>query len=759
MTRRKSARAASIVVTLALAGCPAPSATDDATAIDAQAGDAGSDDASLDAAAGLIVTIGAPTIGYLDEETCVDLWVSRPTARVSVLWGDGARTDDAGARACHVYAAPGTVRLGAIAEDDGLRAEATRTLLVVPRPSDPRPTASATIAYDGAHDRVWVVNPDHDTVAVLRVAGSTISLERELAACDHPRTLSTDGARVLVACQDSSEIAAFDAASLAWITTFPVDRSIPGVRPFGVVHDPRGGYAYVALQDTGEIAIIDRFLVPIGRLAVGPDLRNVAVNADGDLLVTAWRGSSEGAAVHLVDVRDPLRPRLVGTTTLAVQTGLDSDTDNDGVPSFLSQVVFSPDGTHALIPALKANVVAGLARTGLPLTSQTTARGILVELALGAVGAPAIEVARFPFDDLDAASAVVFSPEGARTYTALRGSGSIVANDPFSFDMVGSIGDAGITPEGLALSPDGRLLFVQDTLGRTVRVFDVSVMPIPTVVTEVRTAAGEPLAPDVLAGAIVFNRARDPRMSRTSYLSCASCHLDGEGDNLVWDFTQRGEGLRNTISLAGRAGTAHGPLHWSANFDEVQDFEGDIRNGQGGTGFLPDAIWASGTHMQSLGDPKAGLSVELDQLAAYVASLSRWGVSPHRRPGDAAWEARRARGEALFRDARTGCAECHAGPRFTDSTFITGRTPLLHDVGTLRPTSGQRLGGALPGLDTPTLRGLWRTAPYLHDGSAATLREVLTTRNTGDRHGTTSTLTPDELDDLEAYVLTLDDLE
>jgi cytochrome c peroxidase len=163
--------------------------------------------------------------------------------------------------------------------------------------------------------------------------------------------------------------------------------------------------------------------------------------------------------------------------------------------------------------------------------------------------------------------------------------------------------------------------------------------------------------------------------------------------------------------------------------------------------------------MQSLGDPKAGLSVELDQLAAYVASLSRWGVSPHRRPGDAAWEARRARGEALFRDARTGCAECHAGPRFTDSTFITGRTPLLHDVGTLRPTSGQRLGGALPGLDTPTLRGLWRTAPYLHDGSAATLREVLTTRNTGDRHGTTSTLTPDELDDLEAYVLTLDDLE
>ena len=48
---------------------------------------------------------------------------------------------------------------------------------------------------------------------------------------------------------------------------------------------------------------------------------------------------------------------------------------------------------------------------------------------------------------------------------------------------------------------------------------------------------------------------------------------------------------------------------------------------------------------------------------------------------------------------------------------------MLHDVGTLTAGSGMRLGGALPGLDTPGLRGLWATAPYLHDGSAATLRE------------------------------------
>ncbi len=713
-------------------------------------------DTASDARAAFTVTLAAPRLGYLDEDTCVDLVVSRASASIEMVWGDGEResatvSSEGGARACHAFVLPGAILVGAIAMDAGERAEATRTILVVPRPSDPAPTSSSTIAYDPGRSRVWVVNPDHGTIAVLAHEGTSVMLEREITTCAAPRTVSVLGAHALVACQGDARVVRLDAESLAIAGEIALP---PGSRPFGVVHDPRGTHAYVALEDLGAVAVLD-VTTPslVTTLEVGADLRNVAVNADGDLLVTAWRGSSDGASVHLLDVRDATRPSLVGTTVLEVQRGLDSDTDNDGVPSFLSQVVFSPDGAHALIPALKANVVAGLARTGLPLTSQTTSRGILVELALGAVGEPAFEVARFPFDDLDAASAVVYSPEGARTYTTLRGAGAIVANDPFSYDMVGSISEAGITPEGLVLSPDGRFLFVQDFLGRSVRVFDVSVMPIPTLVAEVHTTATEPLSADVLAGKIVFYRSRDPRMSRTGYLSCASCHLDGESDALVWDFTQRGEGLRNTIDLLGRAGTAHGPMHWSANFDEVQDFEGDIRNGQGGRGFLADSTWAA--HMAPLGDPKAGLSVELDQLTAYLSSLSTFDASPHRRPGDAEWEARRARGEALFARVDVGCSGCHSGERLTDSTFTSPGVPLLHDVGTIRPTSGMRLGGTLTGIDTPTLHGLWRSAPYLHDGSAPTLRDVLTTRNATDRHGSTSALSPSDLTDLETYLLSL----
>ena len=57
--------------------------------------------------------------------------------------------------------------------------------------------------------------------------------------------------------------------------------------------------------------------------------------------------------------------------------------------------------------------------------------------------------------------------------------------------------------------------------------------------------------------------------------------------------------------------------------------------------------------------------------------------------------------------------------------------------------------------DTPTLIELFRTAPYFHDGSATTLKEVLVDRNKGDVHGTTSDLKPEEIADLIEFLESL----
>ena len=57
--------------------------------------------------------------------------------------------------------------------------------------------------------------------------------------------------------------------------------------------------------------------------------------------------------------------------------------------------------------------------------------------------------------------------------------------------------------------------------------------------------------------------------------------------------------------------------------------------------------------------------------------------------------------------------------------------------------------------DTPLLREVWRTAPYLYDGRAKTVEEVLTKYNQHDAHGMTSTLTEKERKDLIEFILSL----
>ena len=121
------------------------------------------------------------------------------------------------------------------------------------------------------------------------------------------------------------------------------------------------------------------------------------------------------------------------------------------------------------------------------------------------------------------------------------------------------------------------------------------------------------------------------------------------------------EFLRNTVELIGRSGTGHGNVHWTANFDEIQDFENEIRAAFSGSGFLSQADWLAS--QDPLGAPKAGRSADLDALAAYLASLTRFPRSPYRNP-DGSLTADAVAGKLLFGSA--GCATCHAGATFRD---------------------------------------------------------------------------------------------
>ncbi|MEM9172056.1 MAG: hypothetical protein AAGA84_05055, partial [Pseudomonadota bacterium] len=263
-----------------------------------------------------------------------------------------------------------------------------------------------------------------------------------------------------------------------------------------------------------------------------------------------------------------------------------------------------------------------------------------------------------------------------------------------------------------------------------------------TSLATVSTVGSEILTPEVLAGKQLFYDARDDRLAALDYMSCASCHEDGGHDGRVWDFSQFGEGVRNTISLRGKGGMDHGLLHWTGNFDEVQDFEGQIREFAGGLGLMSDAAFFTGTRSEPLGDSKTGLSADLDALSAYMASLT---TSDTRTLEGSGLSSAGLRGQSLV--ASSGCVSCHTGTNQTDSVLGA-----RHDIGTLDAASGLRLGLGLDGLDTPTLNGLATSAPYLHDGSAQTVQDAIAAH-------TATSFSAADLDDMATYLLELESVE
>jgi cytochrome c peroxidase len=198
--------------------------------------------------------------------------------------------------------------------------------------------------------------------------------------------------------------------------------------------------------------------------------------------------------------------------------------------------------------------------------------------------------------------------------------------------------------------------------------------------------------------------------------SCSSCHShDARVDGLNWDNLNDGIGNpKNAKSL-------------------LQCFE------------TPPQMWLSVREDAKVA-VRAGIRHSLftvqppevaETMDAYLKSLKP-RPSPHLVKGKLSTSAQR--GKQLFERTALACAECHGGPFLTDLK--------QHDVG-----SAGKFDQPTDQFDTPSLIEVWRSGPYLHDGRAATLREVFTLLQRDGKHGDTSQLTPRQIDDLIEYVL------
>lgn len=296
-------------------------------------------------------------------------------------------------------------------------------------------------------------------------------------------------------------------------------------------------------------------------------------------------------------------------------------------------------------------------------------------------------------------------------------------------------------PSGVALSSDEQAAYIFCRSTRTLAVATLD--PPPEKADAARTGValarlGEPPGDAGLVyGRKLFHDATNPVVSEG--LGCAGCHPEGRDDGFTWsegtDDDRRSRTFmadplnipgfpRQTPMLAGRV-SAPGPYGWHAESPDL------IHRVMGGFRLHR---WDQREDADEKG---------LRPMATAIAEFVRRGLAP---PPRASGElsAAEKRGKELFESAEVGCRACHVGPETTDRVAVP-LTPMLFREGFAHEPEKE--------FKTPSLLHVGGTPPYYHDGSAATLEELI--EQNRDRMGKTSQLSAEDRAALAAFLRSL----
>ena len=526
---------------------------------------------------------------------------------------------------------------------------------------------SGTLALTVDGRTLVASNMLNNTLSFIDVIVPTAAqFELELSVGLDPRSvaLTPDSSLVVVSLRGENRLAVVDVQAQTLQTTI----DLGGALPYGVVSDSNDR-AFVALQGSNEVVEVSLIDNEVTRRIPVPDHpAGLAVWGDFLYVTHFWNG-----AISLIYIP---RGEMVGTVPTGPDTGLSQALAIDvqrGL-AYLPQTRSNAQNEHLTFDTTVFPIVNVIELSGMIL--QPRAR-IDLSTSDRPVNMPfAVEVDRF------------------RNWLYVANAGS---HDVSVIDLNTGLGRAnipvGANPRGLALNRDNTFIFVHNALDGTLSIVDTGRF----VVVDVLPISNPVVSNDLIVGAELFYSSADPRLSEDRWLSCATCHFDGQSDGRVWQGFP--DGPRNTPVLYNLIETA--PYNWSATWDELFDIEVKIRSLQVGSGLVED--FPVGEPLQT---QHANLSFDLDLLEIYLRSLT-----PPFNPNQFDEQAI-ARGQTIFENQ--GCNVCHSGAAGTDLQS--------HDVGT--GDASQENHGLL--FDTPSLRYLWLSAPYFHDGSAPDLRAVFT---------------------------------
>jgi YVTN family beta-propeller protein len=415
-----------------------------------------------------------------------------------------------------------------------------------------------------SNDEVWVVNHVSDSVSVVSVSHGIVT--DTFPAGDEPCDVVVAGVtpRAYVTAARSNQVRVFDLATHGLVATIPLAGEHP--RALAVSADGSKVYAAFALSGNGT-TIWSRFAIPAP--PVQPPPTNPALTTPPNVS-------------KIFDATDPNYSKVAGYKMLDHDV-VEIDAQSQQVSRYFDTV-----GTLNLGLAVRPTngdlyVTNTDARNRLRFLENL--RGHLVDnritrITTGATPSveavdlnPGIDFAVLPNPTalntaLAQPTSVVFDPSGNFMWIAAFGTDRIAKVDPNGVVLarieVGNVTGAAADPankrgpRALALNANANRLYVQNRISNTITVIDTS---NNAVAGEVRVGSNDPAPLAVRQGRGFFY---DAKLSGNGTLSCASCHLDGQTDNLAWDLGNRaGEMLTTVDPLTGQSFSIHpmkGPL-------------------------------------------------------------------------------------------------------------------------------------------------------------------------------------------------------
>ena len=674
------------------------------------------------------------------------------------------------------------------------------------------PSSSSPIAISDDDSLLIVVNNLDDSVSIINVAADANTKVAQIEVGDEPRTVavSPDKHWAYVTNQGSATVSVIDLTINQKVKDIPV-----GGEPYGIALTPDGGRAYVANSASNTVTVIEMpsnnviatIVVP-GVQPRGVAITNKAVAGEATqpaelVYVTQFlsqpnaagapgqdRGSEGKIFVIATDDDNgvqaviPLvahetgfaadRTKFGGTATdptFAYPNQLQSIVLKNG-RGYLPNVAASPEGpvkfnvdTQAFLsvydPATKAEVPGGTINLHAAVKAQTFTPKLFVANPWAiafkhnsndgyVVSAASDVLVKITIDDNGIPSVVTVPAEGDTTRVALI--------------------DVGKNPRGIVVNNADTRAYVMNYISKDVSVIDLTASPeaeIARIQSADLPAAGSD-GEKFLLGNELFNSSRGEfdegvaeRMSNEGWQACASCHPDGLSDGVVWAFAsgpRKSVPLNGTFSPKNQTGDQR-VLNYSAVFDELEDFELNIRGVSGGKGLIVlEGTTDQDPNVKSFDPPNAG-RVQLhvngipawDAIVAWTQSRIPSPVSPYRGVDPNSELGQQiALGRQLFTQAN--CQICHGGAKWSTSqvdyarvspfpeTVTLGADPepplgqlarFLRQVGTFDPANpiertanNQQALGTL-GFNPPSLLSIYAFPPYLHDGSCLTLECIL----------------------------------